>query len=83
MYIIMEIQVYPDGGISTPCYAYTDKNKAEQKYHAVLSAAAVSSLLVHTCFMLTPDGYCIKSECYKHEPEPEPEPEPEEESNEG
>ncbi len=75
MYIIMEIQIFADGGISTPCYAYSDQNKAEQKYHAVLSAAAVSSLPIHTCFMLTPDGYLIKSESYKHEVEPEPEPE--------
>ena len=73
MYIIMEVQVFPDGGISTPCYAYSDKNRAEQKYHAVLSAAAVSALPRHTCFMLTDDGYVIKSESYEHPVEPEPE----------
>lgn len=73
MYIIMEVQVFQDGGISTPCYAYANSNSAEQKYHAVLSAAAVSTLKVHTCFMLTEDGYVIKSESYKHEIEPDPE----------
>lgn len=73
MYIIMEVQVFADGGISTPCYAYSDKNRAEQKYHAVLSAAAVSALPRHTCFMLTDDGYVIKSESYEHPVEPEPE----------
>lgn len=78
MYIIMEVQVFPDGGMSTPCYAYSDQNKAEAKYHSVLSVAAVSSLAKHTCFMLTDDGYVIKSECYTHDI-PEPEPESEEE----
>lgn len=78
MFIIMEVQVFADGGMSTPCYAYSEKNKAEQKYHAVLSSASVSALPIHTCFMLTDDGYVVKSECYKHEVEPEPEPESEE-----
>lgn len=78
MFIIMEVQVFADGGISTPCYAYSDKNKAEQKYHAILSSAAVSALPKHTCFMLTDEGYVVKSECYKHEVEPEPESESEE-----
>ena len=73
MFIIMEVQVFANGGISTPCYAYSDRNKAEQKYHAVLSSAAVSALPTHTCFMLTDEGQVIKSECYKHEVEPEPE----------
>ena len=73
MYIIMEVQVFADGGISTPCYAYSDKNKAEQKYHAILSSAAVSALPIHTCFMLTVEGHVIKSESYTHEVQPEPE----------
>ena len=81
MFIIMEVQSFADGGISTPCYAYSDQNRAEQKYHSVLSSAAVSALPKHTCFMLTDDGYVVKSECYKHEVEPEPEPESEELDN--
>lgn len=73
MFIIMEVQVFADGGMSTPCYAYDNKNSAEQKYHAVLSAAAVSKLPVHTCYMLTDDGSVIRRECYKHEVESTPE----------
>lgn len=86
MIIIMEIQIFPDGGISTPCYAYSDGNKAEQKYHSILSAAAVSTLLKHSACMLRDDGRLIKSECYEHpvEPEPESTPDPEElEESEG
>ena len=74
MFIVMEVQVFPDGNVSTPCYKFDDRYAAEQKYHAILSSAAVSNLLVHTAFMLTVDGQVIKSETYRHEPEPDPEP---------
>lgn len=85
MYIIMEVQIFADGGISTPSYAYSDKNRAEQKYHTILASAAVSKLPRHTCFMLMDDGRVIRSESYEHpvEPEPEPEPTPEPEESEG
>ena len=87
MYIIMEVQIFADGGISTPCYAYSDKNRAEQKYHTILASAAVSKLPRHTCLMLMDDGRVIRSESYEHpiepEPEPEPTPDPEPEESEG
>lgn len=69
MFIIMEIQVFEDGGISTPCYAYDDKNKADSKYHSILSSASVSKLPKHSAVMVTEEGYFIKSECYEHEKE--------------
>ena len=71
MYIIVEVQVFADGKKSTPCYAYDDRNAAEAKYHAILSAAAVSKLPIHSAFMLTVDGRVIRSESYKHEVESE------------
>lgn len=80
MYIIMEVQIFANGGISTPCYAYSDKNRAEQKYHTILASAAVSTLPRHTCFMLMDDGRVIRSESYEHPIEPEPEPTPDPES---
>jgi len=80
MYILMEVQIFADGGISTPCYAYSDQHRAEQKYHSILSAAAVSVLPRHTCFMLLDNGRVIKSESYEHPIEPGPEPEQEAES---
>ena len=72
MYIIMEVQVFADGAMSTPCYAYDNRNSAEQKYHAILSSAAVSALPRHTCFMLTVEGRIIKSESFEHPVEIEP-----------
>lgn len=73
MYIVMEVQVFQDGTMSSPCYAYEDINKAEQKYHEILSYAAVSSLPRHTAFMLTDDGHVMRSESYEHPVEPESE----------
>lgn len=73
MYIVMEVQVFADGGMSTPCYAFDNKNSAEQKYHAILSSAAVSSLRRHTAFMVTDTGYALKSESFEHPIEPESE----------
>lgn len=64
--VVMEIQVFEDGKMSTPCYAYEDRNSAEAKYHAILSGASVSKLPKHSAVMLTDEGYYIKSECYEH-----------------
>lgn len=71
MYIILEAQTNKNGTLGTLITSYEDQYQAESKYHQVLSAAAVSSLPKHTAFMLTDDGFVIKSECYKHEIEPE------------
>lgn len=66
MYIVIEIQKNQNGQVATLVNSYEDRNTAEQKYHQVLAAAAVSSLLVHTATMLTEDGYQIKHETYSH-----------------
>lgn len=66
MYIVFEIQKNQNGSIGTLVNSYEDRNTAEQKYHMILSAAAVSSLPVHTAVMLMEDGYLIKKETYRH-----------------
>lgn len=75
MYIILETQTYTDGTVGTLINTYTDINEAESNYHKVLMAAAISTIPIHTAFMLTDSGQIIKSESYKHEIKPE---EPEE-----
>lgn len=62
----MEIQVFEDGKMSTPCYAYDNKNSADSKYYSILSSASVSKLPKHSAVMVTDDGYYIKSESYEH-----------------
>lgn len=74
MFIVMEIQTSEQ--VATIVNAYDDRNQAENKYHAILSAAAVSAVPKHGAVMLTDEGVRLKSECYIHE---EPEEEPEEE----
>ena len=83
MFIVLEIQTNTDGTVGTLINAYADQNQAESKYHLVLSSAAVSALPVHSCALLTNEGFPLRHECYKHEPAPEPEPTPESEVEEG
>lgn len=68
MYIILELQTNPNGSVGSLISQYEDKNAAESAYHQVLAAAAVSTLPIHSAFMLTNEGYTIKSETYTHEP---------------
>lgn len=69
MFIVLETQTYNDGTVGTIIDNFEERNAAESKYHTVLAAAAVSTVPLHTAFMLTDEGYTIKSECYRHEHE--------------
>ena len=67
MYIVIELQTTGDSvAIVTPV-TYSDPKEAESKYHAVLSAAAVSSVEKHACVILTEEGFLVDSKCYVHE----------------
>ena len=67
MYIVIEIQTSEQ--VATIVNAYEDRNEAEQKYHMILSAAAVSQVPKHGAVMLTDEGVRLKGECYIHEQE--------------
>lgn len=67
MYIVIETQTNSNDTVSTLVSSYADRNAAENKYHLVLASAALSQLPVHSAFMLSDEGFLIKSECYKHE----------------
>lgn len=67
MYIVIELQT--NDTTANIVNAYTDRNVAEQRYHDILSAAAVSGVRKHAAVMLTEEGYYIKSEHYTHEAE--------------
>lgn len=64
--IILEIQHSNDGTNSTLVNSYTDQATAEQKYHTVLAAAAVSAVDVHSAVMMDDTGNRIKGETYYH-----------------
>ena len=65
-YIVIELQTNNDGTVGNLVYAYTNRNEAEQKYHLILSSAAVSSLPAHAAVLLTGDGRMLASQCYRH-----------------
>ena len=71
-YLVIELQTFEGGAMSTPTYAFDDRLSAEAKYHAILSSAAKSTLPTHTCVMMTSDGRFIASQSYNHPVEPEP-----------
>lgn len=66
-FIVIELQTNNDQTVSNLVYSYTDRGQAEQKYHLVLSAAAVSALPAHAAVLLTGDGRMLASQCYRHE----------------
>ena len=75
MYIVLELQTNANGTVSSLINQYEDQNAAESKYHQVLASAAVSSLPIHNAFLITNEGYTIKSETYRHEQAITPDPE--------
>lgn len=83
-YLVMEIQTFDAGTVSTPTYAYDNRMTAERQFHLLIAGAVVSALPTHAVVMMTNDGRIIESKCYTHaipEPEPESETEPEEDIN--
>lgn len=64
-YIVIESQTN-NGVTTTIVNTYASFALAEQKYHLVLSAAAVSNVPIHSATMLTERGNLVKYECYDH-----------------
>ena len=80
-YIVVEIQktlVNNDVSVAQITTVHSTRSEAEQKYHTVLSYAAVSGILSHSATMLDEKGYYVKSECYINNPPGPVEPTPEE-----
>ncbi len=55
-YLVIEIQTDANGAVSYLVDSFTNRNQAEQKYHLVLSHAAVSTLPTHSVAILTNEG---------------------------
>ena len=80
-FLVVELQSNADGTRGSLKYQFTDPEKtpeerralAEQKYHQVLAAAAVSSCELHSAVLLDFSGRLLKREQYTHEVQPEPE----------
>lgn len=66
MIVVIELQKMSDSQVANIVTAHQSRNEAEQRYHQVLAAAAVSTLPQHAATMLEDTGYLIKNECYTH-----------------
>lgn len=66
MYVVIEIQT-TNGITAQITTVEPTKDVAEQKFHMIMAAAAVSNVEIHTAVILNPEGYVMKQDCYKHE----------------
>ena len=66
-YIVIEIRTNDDGSISDTVTSFTpdDRAHAENKYHSVLAAAAISEKPIHSCALMTAEGFVLEYKCYK------------------
>ena len=67
MFIVIELQTNADGSVGNFVWAFTTREDAFAKYHAVLSAAAVSALPVHAAVILDNHGLQIAAQAFEHE----------------
>lgn len=71
-FYIIEIQTNTDGTCGNIVTGYEDRTAAESAYLTTRSAAAVSSVLIHTVLWIDKQGNTIEKKSYVH-PAPEPE----------
>ena len=64
-YIVIELQT-TNGTTANIVTTHATREEAESKYHTVLAAAAVSNVEVHAATILTPDGFQLMSQAYRH-----------------
>lgn len=71
-YLVIEIRTNDDGTISNTAtsFAPTERNQAENKYHSVLAAAAISAKPIHAAVLMTAEGHMLDAKCYYHETAP-------------
>lgn len=72
-YYIIEIQKTHEGEYAHLIHYEYDTNpdiarqKAESKFHQVLTSAAVSNTALHSATLISDEGVPLRNECYKHE----------------
>lgn len=65
MFIVLELQATEET-VTHIFTVYADQAQAESNYHLVLSAAAVSTVPMHSALLMTADGQVMRSETYEH-----------------
>ena len=64
-YIVIELQTNGDY-VANIVTSYDTREQADSAYYSILSAAAVSSVELHSASLLTNEGNCIMSVHYRH-----------------
>ena len=66
MYLVIEFQ-YTGEHIAIPAPTeHTTINDANQKWHQIMAAAAVSNVPKHGALIIDETGLVIRRECYEH-----------------
>lgn len=63
-FIVIELQTNADGTVGNLVWSFDNRSQAESKYHAVLSAAAISTLPVHAACLMDATGRLLDRGCY-------------------
>lgn len=63
-YIVIELQTAADGAVATLVTVCDDYRTAQQTYHTILAAAAVSALPVHSAAIMLPNGVQIEHQAF-------------------
>ena len=67
MYAIIEMQTAADGGTTLPPVVTKEsRDEAWSAYYAVLSAAAVSAVPLHSATLLDGTGAALAHRCFTH-----------------
>lgn len=66
MFIVIEIQVNGDQ-VATIVNKYAVRAAADQQYHTILAAAAVSQVQIHSAVILSAEGKELERKSYIHE----------------
>ena len=69
MFIVIELQT-TNGVTAVLTDVFQNREQAEQKFHTVLSYAAVSSVDIHAVSILSADGFVLKNDVYFHNQTP-------------
>lgn len=66
MYIVIELQKNTEGVVSNIVTSHNTLEEAESKFYAILSAAAVGSVPLHSAIIVSEEGFPVKHDFYKH-----------------